>query len=98
MPPASCVCTARCLPQDVELNAACGIRQLTLEISISELKLSAYGLDRKQVLSRMISALTRAKELDLKVAFMPVDLTRAELDFARQVHGDDVAHRLGHLL
>lgn len=75
----------RCLPQDVELNAACGIRQLTLEISISELKLSAYGLDRKQVLGRMLSALTRAKELDLKVAFMPVDLTRAELDFARQV-------------
>lgn len=75
----------RCLPQDVELNVACGIQQMTLEISISELKLAAYGLDRKQVLSRMLSALTRAKELDLKVAFMPVDLTRAELDFARQV-------------
>jgi isopropylmalate/homocitrate/citramalate synthase len=75
----------RCLPQDVELNAACGIRQLTLEISISELKLAAYGLEREKVLSRMLSALTRAKELGLKVAFMPVDLTRAELDFARQV-------------
>jgi isopropylmalate/homocitrate/citramalate synthase len=75
----------RCLPQDVELNVACGIQQLTLEISISELKLAAYGLKREQVLSRMLSALTKAKELGLKVAFMPVDLTRAELDFARQV-------------
>ncbi len=75
----------RCLPQDVELNAACGVQQMTLEISISELKLAAYGLDRKQVLNRMLSALARAKDLGMKVAFMPVDLTRAELDFARQV-------------
>lgn len=75
----------RCLPQDVELNAACGIKQMTLEISISPLKLAAYGLDQKKVLDRMISALALAKDLGLKVAFMPVDLTRAELSFAQEI-------------
>lgn len=75
----------RCLPQDVELNAACGAEQMTLEISVSELKLAAYGLDRSQVLSRVRSALALAKDKGMKVAFMPVDLTRADLGFAKQV-------------
>lgn len=75
----------RCLPQDVELNAACGVKQMTLEISVSPLKLAAYGLDQKKVLDRMLSALALAKDLGLKVAFMPVDLTRAELSFAQEV-------------
>lgn len=75
----------RCLPQDVEANAACGIKQMTLEISISELKLAAYGLSRDKVLTRMLSALAKAKDLGMKVAFMPVDLTRADMQFAESV-------------
>ncbi|HSR32375.1 MAG TPA: hypothetical protein VLY63_17570, partial [Anaerolineae bacterium] len=75
----------RCLPQDVELNAACGAEQMTLEISISELKLAAYGLDRSKVLSRVKTALALAKDKGMRVAFMPVDLTRADLGFAEQV-------------
>ena len=75
----------RCLPQDVEANAACGVRQMTLEISISELKLAAYGLSRDKVLTRMLSALEKAKEMGIKVAFMPVDLTRADMRFAETV-------------
>jgi len=46
-----------------EANAACGVRQMTLEISISELKLAAYGLSRDKVLARMLSALEKAKEI-----------------------------------
>ncbi|MFN2242612.1 MAG: LeuA family protein [Anaerolineae bacterium] len=75
----------RCLPQDVELNAACGVKQMTLEISVSPLKLAAYGLTQDKVLDRMITALTLAKEKGLKVGFMPVDLTRADLGFAQEV-------------
>lgn len=75
----------RCLPQDVELNADCGVKQMTLEISISPLKMSAYGLTRNKVMDRMLSALTLAKEMGIKVAFMPVDLTRAELPFAQDI-------------
>jgi isopropylmalate/homocitrate/citramalate synthase len=75
----------RCLPQDVEANAACGVKQMTLEISISELKLAAYGLSRDKVLTRMLSALAKAKDLGMKVAFMPVDLTRADMRFAETV-------------
>ncbi len=75
----------RCLPGDVELNAACGVKRVTLEISISDLKLAAYGLDRKTVLQRMVAALTLAKARGLRAAFMPVDLTRAELPFAEEV-------------
>ena len=75
----------RCLPQDVELNADCGVKQMTLEISISPLKMSAYGLTQNKVMDRMLSALTLAKEKGLRVAFMPVDLTRAELPFAQEI-------------
>jgi methanogen homocitrate synthase len=75
----------RCLPQDVEANAACGVKQMTLEISISELKLAAYGLSRDKVLTRALSALVKAKEMGMKVAFMPVDLTRADMGFAEAV-------------
>jgi isopropylmalate/homocitrate/citramalate synthase len=75
----------RCLPQDVEANAACGVKQMTLEISISELKLAAYGLSRDKVLTRMLSALAKAKDLGMQVAFMPVDLTRADMQFAEKV-------------
>ncbi len=75
----------RCLPQDVEANAACGVKQMTLEISISELKLAAYGLSRDKVLARMLTALGKAKDLGMRVAFMPVDLTRADLQFAETV-------------
>jgi 2-isopropylmalate synthase len=36
-------------------------------------------------MDRMLSALTLAKEKGLRVAFMPVDLTRAELPFAQEI-------------
>jgi isopropylmalate/homocitrate/citramalate synthase len=75
----------RCLPQDVEVNAACGVEQMTLEISVSDLKLSAYGLSRDTVLGRMLSALGKAKSLGMRVAFMPVDLTRTDLRFVEKV-------------
>lgn len=75
----------RCLPRDVEVNAECGVKHMNLEIAISDLKMNAYGIDREQVIQRMLLAMERAKELDLTVAFMPVDLTRADLGFAEKV-------------
>lgn len=75
----------RALPGDVQVNADCGVKQMTLEISISDAKIAAYGLTREKVLSRVRESMARAKQLGLKVAFMPVDLTRAELAFAEQV-------------
>lgn len=75
----------RCLPGDVQVNAECGVRRMTLEISISDQKIAAYGLTRERVMGRVREGMARAKELGLKVAFMPVDLTRADLRFAEQV-------------
>jgi len=75
----------RCLPYDVELNAECGVEHVTLEIAISELKMGAYGLSREKVVRRMLSAMERARELGLSFAFMPVDLTRADMGFAERV-------------
>ncbi|HBY98698.1 MAG TPA: hypothetical protein DEP84_32920 [Chloroflexi bacterium] len=75
----------RCLPSDVEVNASCAVRQVILEISVSDLKMAAYGLTRERVIRRMREALARAQDLGLKVAFMPVDLTRADLNFAEQI-------------
>lgn len=75
----------RCLPGDVQVNVECGVQRMTLEISISDQKIAAYGLTRERVLTRMSDAIAKAKTLDLRVAFMPVDLTRADLRFAEEV-------------
>lgn len=75
----------RCLPGDVEINAKCSVKNMILEIAISDLKMQAYEIDREQVIKRMLVAFTRAKELGLNAAFMPVDLTRADLEFAEKI-------------
>jgi isopropylmalate/homocitrate/citramalate synthase len=75
----------RCLPYDVEVNAECGVHHMTLEIASSELKMDAYGMSREKVIRRMLTAMERARELDISFAFMPVDLTRADMSFAEEV-------------
>lgn len=75
----------RCLSRDVEINAECLVKNMILEIAISELKMQAYGIDREQVIARMLAAMERAKELGLTIAFMPVDLTRADMEFAQKI-------------
>jgi isopropylmalate/homocitrate/citramalate synthase len=88
----------RCLAGDVQVNAECGVRQMTLEISISDQKIAAYGLTREKVLGRVRESMARAKELGLKVAFMPVDLTRADLRFAEQVVTEAVKEGAGEII
>lgn len=88
----------RCLPGDVKVNAECGVKQMTLEISISDAKIDAYGLTREKVLSRVRDGISLAKEMDLKVAFMPVDLTRADLRFAEQVLTEAVKQGAGEIV
>ncbi len=88
----------RCLPGDVQVNADCGVRAVTLEISISDQKIAAYGLTREKVLERVRQGMGRAKELGLKVAFMPVDLTRADLGFAEQVVTEAVSRGAGEIV
>lgn len=78
---------SRCLVSDVDVNRSCGVRHLLMEVAISEIKMSAYGLTREQVTSRAVQAVAHAKALGMYVAFMPVDLTRADPDFARGLLG-----------
>lgn len=75
----------RCLLDDVIANDDCGVKSMILEIAISEVKMRAYGIDRQKVISRMLSAVEKAKTLGMKVAFMPVDLTRSDLEFAKEI-------------
>ena len=75
----------RCLAGDIQVNAECGVTRMTVEISISDQKIAAYGLTRERVLGRVSEGISKAKALNLRTAFMPVDLTRADLRFAEQV-------------
>jgi isopropylmalate/homocitrate/citramalate synthase len=75
----------RALAGDVKVNADCGVKAMVLEISISDSKIAAYGLTREKVLSRVQESMSLAKSMGLKVAFMPVDLTRADMRFAETV-------------
>jgi isopropylmalate/homocitrate/citramalate synthase len=75
----------RCLARDVETNAQCGVKHVLLEISVSDVKMHAFGITKEIVRTRALEALTRAKELGLYTAFMPVDFTRADTAFAEEV-------------
>jgi isopropylmalate/homocitrate/citramalate synthase len=75
----------RALAGDVKVNADCGVKAMVLEISISDSKIAAYGLTREKVLTRVQESMSLAKSMGLKVAFMPVDLTRADMRFAETV-------------
>jgi len=48
--------------------------------------MKAYGLTRERVIRSIIDTITYAKEHGLKVAFFNVDMTRANLDFLREVN------------
>lgn len=85
---------SRCLTSDVDVNRECGIQNLLMEIAISDIKLASYNLSRDKVKSRAIEAIIYAKDLGFRVAFMPVDLTRADFEFAREICSQ-VVHEAG---
>lgn len=89
----------RSLKSDVDACLDLGIRNITCELPISDLKLKAYNLTREKALERMINTISYAKSQGMYVGFFGIDATRTDPDFLEGVykaavmdaHADEVA-------
>jgi isopropylmalate/homocitrate/citramalate synthase len=77
---------ARAVRADVEALVELGVRHSVIESPVSDLKLTAYGVDRETMLTRIRDAVTFAVENGISVAYFGVDGSRAELDFLEQAY------------
>lgn len=77
---------SRAVQDDLDALTELGITRTLIEISTSDLKMKAYGFDRAKVLNRVEAAVRHAVTNGMKVLFFPVDSTRSDLSFLRQVY------------
>src|SRR6202521_1762734 len=63
---------SRAVKGDVEEVVRLGLRASVIEAPTSDIKLSAYGLTREDVLKRVFDAMSFAKQNGIKVAFFGV--------------------------
>jgi isopropylmalate/homocitrate/citramalate synthase len=72
---------SRAVPADLEALVELGVPASVIESPISDLKLSAIGVDRDTMLGRIAAAMRFAATHDIHAAFFGVDSTRAQPDF-----------------
>jgi isopropylmalate/homocitrate/citramalate synthase len=77
---------SRAVKGDVDELVRLGLRASVIEAPVSDLKLKAYGMTRDEVLRRVVDAVAFAKQNAIKIAFFPVDGTRADLDFLKKMY------------
>jgi isopropylmalate/homocitrate/citramalate synthase len=77
---------SRAVKGDVDELVRLGLRASVIEAPVSDLKLKAYGMTRDEVLRRVVDAVAFAKQNGIRVAFFPVDGTRADLDFLKKMY------------
>ncbi len=81
---------ARCVIGDLDAHVELGTQQVLLEISTSEVKMKAYGFDRKKVMERMTSAVRHARDNQMRVNFFAVDATRSDMNFLKDVYSSAI--------
>ncbi len=77
---------SRAVAADLDALIELGITATLIEISTSDVKMKAYGFDRDKVLTRVRESIQHAVAHRMKVLFFPVDSTRSDLAFLRQVY------------
>jgi isopropylmalate/homocitrate/citramalate synthase len=77
---------ARAVAEDLDAVIRLGAKATVIEIPCSEIKLRAYGITAEESIRRATEAVKHAKKHGLKVAFFPVDGTRAELPHLEKVY------------
>ena len=77
---------SRAVKGDLDALIDLGIKQTLIEISTSEVKMEAYGFNREVVLQRVTDAIKHAVDNDMRVLFFPVDSTRSDLGYLREVY------------
>jgi isopropylmalate/homocitrate/citramalate synthase len=77
---------SRAVKADLDALIELGIKQTLIEISTSDIKMEAYGFTREIVLQRVAEGVRHAVDNGMKVLFFPVDSTRSDLRFLREVY------------
>jgi len=77
---------SRAVRGDLDALIELGLTATLIEISTSDVKMKAYGFDRKKVIERATDAIGHAVNNGMKVLFFPVDSTRSEFAFLREVY------------
>jgi len=77
---------ARAVRGDIEELARLGAAATVIEIPCSPIKLQAYGITAADSLLRVGDAVRLARTSGIRVAFFPVDGTRADLEHLRAVY------------
>ena len=77
---------SRAVPDDVEAILSLGLRATVIEAPVSDVKLSALGVSREEMLRRIRTAVNYAAQRRVRVAYFAVDGTRADLDFLERVY------------
>ncbi|MBA3912620.1 MAG: homoaconitate hydratase [Acidobacteriales bacterium] len=77
---------SRAVRADVEELVRLGVTATVIEAPTSDIKLSAYGMAREDVLRRVTEAVSGATHDGIRVAFFAVDGTRTELEFLKKIY------------
>ena len=77
---------SRAVKADLDALLELGIEQTLIEISTSDVKIEAYGFTREVVLQRVAEAVRHAVRNGMRVLFFPVDSTRSDLEYLREVY------------
>jgi isopropylmalate/homocitrate/citramalate synthase len=77
---------SRAVQADVKALVEVGVQASVIESPISDLKLSALGVDRESMLERIVYAISFAVQQGITVAFFGVDGTRADPGYLETVY------------
>lgn len=88
---------ARCVIGDLDAHIELGTKNVLIEISTSEVKMKAYGFDRKKVMERMTNAVRHARDHGMGVNFFAVDATRSDMNFLKDVYSSAIEAGAGEI-
>ena len=77
---------SRAVQADVEALVELGVRHSVIESPVSDVKLTAYGVDRDEMVKRIANAVSFASDHDITVAYFGVDGSRAEFGFLERAY------------
>jgi isopropylmalate/homocitrate/citramalate synthase len=77
---------SRAVQADVEALVELGVRHSVIESPVSDVKLTAYGVDRDEMAKRIANAVSFASDHDITVAYFGVDGSRADFDFLERAY------------
>lgn len=77
---------ARAAIPDVDELVRLELKFAVIEVPTSDIKLKAYGIEPDEAIRRAEKAIKHARSRGISVAFFPVDATRADLNFLRQIY------------